>query len=333
MNSMLNGYKSAVIIVLFCGILFAGCRREEMETVSTLQDSTAENSREAVDASPMNPPLEASKESTPEQSPTPTPTPTPEPTPEPDTEAPVILGVSDITVYLGDSISYRKNISVTDNSGETISLEIDNSAVVLNQLGSYPVIYTARDSAGNVATLEATVNVVERPAVSEESVSALADELIAELTTPEMSNWDKAYVLWNWCRTEINYSYTSGDRSSIWAGAYEGLHNRRGDCYAYYATYSVLLTRLGIENICVSRVGEGSNHWWNLVNLGDGWYHCDPSPRKKEHMYKCFMQTDAQIQAYADFYVEHPDYYTFDTALYPERATEVVFESQPDAVR
>ena len=251
----------------------------------------------------------------------------------PDTEPPVIEGAKNITVTLGDSISYRKGITVTDDSGEEITLEIDKSGVNPDQAGIYPVIYSATFSEGNTTSIEIVLTIEDPVPVSEEYVIQLADQLIAELTTPEMSTWDKAYTLWNWCRTNIRYSYSAGDRSSIYAGAYEGLHSRQGDCFAYYATYAVLLDRLGIQNTCVARVGGTSNHWWNLVNLGNGWYHCDCSPRAKTHLYKCFMQTDAQLQEYTDFYTDHPGYYNFDPTLYPDRETTVIFDGNPTGVR
>lgn len=261
------------------------------------------------------------------------PIPSPAPPLAVDTTAPVIEGVVPLTVSMGDSVSYRKNVIVSDDSGEHITLEIDNSQVILDEIGTYPVIYSAKDSAGNKARIETTLSVLEPSGVDVEYVISLADQLIAEQTTSDMLLWDKAYTLWNWCRKNIQYSYSAGSRSSVYAGAYEGLHDKRGDCYAYYATYSVLLDRLGVENLCVTREGGQGNHWWNLVNLGDGWYHCDASPRKLEHRYKCFMQTDAQLQEYQDFYVEHPGYYSFDASLYPEREKNIVFEGNPTSVR
>lgn len=242
-----------------------------------------------------------------------------------DTTEPVIEA-KDITVEMGTNVSYRKNVSVTDNSGVEPSLKIDNSQVNTSVPGSYPVYYTATDAAGNVATVQVSLTVVERKDVTEEMVFQEADDLIAEIITPEMSQWDIAYTLWNWCRKNIRYSYATGDRASIYAGAYEGLHDRNGDCYVYYATLAVLLDRVGIENMCVQRVGGTSDHWWNLVNIGDGWYHCDASPRNENHTYRCFMQTDEQLQWYTDYYKEHPNYYTFDPESLPERATTVVFE-------
>lgn len=266
-------------------------------------------------------------------SPVPTELPTAAPTETPDTTAPIIEGVTLLTVSLGDAVSYRKGITVSDDSGESISLQIDNSAVILDEIGIYPVIYSAKDSSGNETRVETTLSILEPSGVDVAYVISLADQVIAEQTTEDMSLWDKVYTLWSWCHKNIQYSYASGSRSSAYAGAYEGLHHRKGDCYAYYATFSVLLDRLGVENLCVAREGGQGNHWWNLVNLGDGWYHCDSSPRKREHRYKCFMQTDAQLMEYQNFYVEHPGYYSFDASLYPERETTPVFEGNPTGVR
>lgn len=246
-----------------------------------------------------------------------------------DNTAPVISGVKDITIYVGDNVAFKRDVSVSDNSDEEIELLVNNSNVNTGVAGSYNVIYSATDSSGNMATETAILYVIERPVINEEYVAPIADNIINNIITDDMSQWDKAYILWNWCRNNISYTHSSGDRSSVWTGAYEGLHNRSGDCFTFYATYSVLLTRCGIENLQVTRIGGNSNHWWNLVNVGDGWYHCDTSPRVKGDKYKCFMQTDEQVEAYTIKYSqehpEHPNYFTFDKSLYPERATDIVF--------
>lgn len=248
---------------------------------------------------------------------------------EPDVTAPVMTGVKNLTVEAGSNISYKRGVEVTDDSGESV-LEIDASTVDLNTVGTYEVVYTATDPSGNVSTQTIVVTVVNPPTVTEEQVYELADAVIASVITDEMTQMEKAWALWEWCHYQIKYSYSAGDRGLL-AGAWEGLHDKKGDCYAYYATYEVLLTRVGIENMCVTRVGGDSNHWWNLVNVGDGWYHCDTSPRKIGHKYKCFMQTDEQIAAYEAIYTElapeKHNYFTFESDLYPERATTIIYES------
>ena len=248
---------------------------------------------------------------------------------ETDVTAPVLTGVKNLTVEVGSTISYKAGISVTDDSGEC-TLEIDATGVDLNTVGIYEAIYIATDKAGNSVTQTIIVSVVEPAQVTEEEVYALADAVIAEVTNQNMSAFEKAKALWNWCHDQIRYSYNAGDRNVL-SGAYDGLYHRQGDCYVYYATYEVLLTRVGIENMCVTRIGGNSNHWWNLVNLGDGWYHCDTSPRRIGHKYICFMQTDEQIAAYEEAYTkqfpDHPNYYTFEPDLYPKRAAKIIVES------
>lgn len=248
-----------------------------------------------------------------------------------DTTPPLIEGVKELYVNAGESLSYKKGILLSDNASGEVLLEIDNSQVNLDRPGVYPLHYIATDASGNQSTAETTVTVNEAGAPTEEDANQLADALIAKLIPAEMSKYDAAYTLWNWCRTNIRYAASAENYSSLWSGAYEGLHKKSGDCYTYYATYSLLLTRCGIENLCVARLGGTSEHWWNLVNVGEGWYHCDSSPRRRGDPYLCFMQTDAQVQAYTESYPEIPNYYTFDPALYPDRETAVIFGDDPAA--
>ncbi|MBQ7775933.1 MAG: DUF5011 domain-containing protein [Lachnospiraceae bacterium] len=317
--------KQYLLLFFLLCVFLTACNGEEVGESTTDVDSKADVDITTQVPMPTETPI-------PTQAPTPQPTETPIPEPA-DTQPPVLEGVQNITIYLGEPVIYRKGIVLTDDSGETPDLKIDTSQVDLTTAGTYSVIYQATDSAGNVTTEEIVLEILEKPTVEEVAVKELADQLIADLVTEEMSDFDKAYVLWNWCRRNIRYAYVPGDRTSIWTGAYEGLHDQKGDCYAYYAAYAVLLDRLGIENMCVERVGGDSNHWWNLVNLGEGWYHCDPSPRSNGDRYRCFMQTDEQIQAYTEANTRKPDYYTFDATLYPERATEIIHGDNPEKIK
>ncbi|HCR39759.1 MAG TPA: hypothetical protein DIW41_02540, partial [Lachnospiraceae bacterium] len=97
-----------------------------------------------------------------------------------DTEAPKILGVRDKTAYIGDSLSYRKGITVTDNKDKKVELQIDSSNVNLKKEGTYSVIYTAVDSSGNKATETAKIT-VKKLTVSEEALNDLADEVLGQL--------------------------------------------------------------------------------------------------------------------------------------------------------
>ena len=94
-----------------------------------------------------------------------------------DVTAPVIEVVSDIVVYEDATVSYRKFIEFSDDSGEAPSLEIDSSGVDLQTPGSYEVIFTVTDAAGNksTATVNVTVNKKPNDYVEPEVIYDLAD--------------------------------------------------------------------------------------------------------------------------------------------------------------
>ena len=332
-NKVWNNVVRKPVLWIFLCVFFCGCQAANHGAENKEKPTPTESEVQATVA-PQNtvtvqPEDKITKEPTATLTPTPTltPTSTPTPTPIPDTTAPEIEGLSDKHIYVGETVSYKKGVTVTDDSGVEPELEIDASDVNLNEAGEYTVIYRATDEAGNTTEKSITIFVKVLDA-KEVEVNRLADELIAELITEDMTKWDVCYKLWNWCRTKIKYSSADGDRSTIYAGAYEGLHDRVGDCYSYYATFTVLLEKCGIETIMVTRLGGTSEHFWNLVNLGEGWYHCDASPRNVNYPYQCFMQTDAQIQDYAEWYTRVPEYFTFDKTLYPERETKIIFDGR-----
>ncbi len=259
--------------------------------------------------------------------PTETPIPTPTLTPEPDYEPPVISGVKPLIVIQGETIAYKKNITLSDNSQGVVRLDVDTSEVDMNTPGEYRISYVATDEAGNQSIVFTTITVRDAVlAEKEDTVNRIADEIIAKIITDDMSDWTKVYKLWQWCRNNIKYTSEDGDMTNEFTGAYEGLYELKGDCYSFYASFKILLDKVGIDNLKCEREGGDSPHYWNLVNIGDGWYHCDCSPRRKEDTFYTFMQTDNQVKAYSYSYKERRDYYSFDEDAYPARAEMVVYD-------
>ena len=238
-----------------------------------------------------------------------------------DSEAPKINGARNRTIFLGETILYRSGVTVTDNRDSEIKLEIDNSQVNLAAPGEYPMTYHATDTAGNRAEVKCIITVLKATPQQEE-VYAMADKILRQITKDSMTKREKAWAIHQWCHGNIFYTGDTDDSDAI-AGAYQAFKYNKGDCFTYYAAAEILLTRAGIDNMRVTRVGGSSNHYWNLVNCGDGWYHFDSSWRIHGDYYVTFMKTDAEVAAYtADYtrrYPEHPNYYTFDPTLYPER--------------
>ena len=232
---------------------------------------------------------------------------------EPDTEAPVITGYTDIYVYLGDSVSYKKTVSVTDNVDENVELQVDNSEVDLNTPGTYWIHYAATDVAGNTATASCYLNVAEK-SVTEEEVYALADAVLAEILTDGMTVKEQLKAIYTWVRQNVGYISHSEKNDQLMA-AYEGFTNHAGDCFVFAMTSKYLLERAGIPNIDIKKIYiEGaSSHYWNLVDYGEGWYHFDTTPRKDGTVF--FLWTDEELWEYSD---SHKNSHKYDPTLYPE---------------
>lgn len=233
-----------------------------------------------------------------------------------DTEPPVFSGIRDKKVYAGEGVAYKKNVTVRDNKDGELTFQVDSSRVKLNTPGVYTVYYSAVDAAGNKAEASATVTVLEF-IVTDEMLNELADDILQDITTEGMTKREVAYEIYRYVKGHVAYTGDS-DKSSAKNEAYRGIKNAVGDCFTYYAVSEILLTRAGIDNMRVTRVGGRTKHFWNLVNCGDGWYHFDSCPHKDK--IESFMLTDAEVATYTA--KRGNNYYTFDTSLYPATPEE-----------
>ncbi len=231
-----------------------------------------------------------------------------------DHEPPVLSGVVPLQAMVGDPIAYKKGITVTDNCEEGLALIVDNSKVDVNKEGTYPVIYTARDASGNEVSEETTITINPRQ-YDEGAVYAAADQIIASIIHEGMSGRDKVRAIYNYVTRNITF-IEHADKVNLIQGAYAGLIAKKGDCYSFACASKVLFDRAGIHNEFISKVPPrptSSHHYWNIVNVGDGWYHFDATPRSDHPM--IFMWTDSQLTAYSDM---HHNSHNYDRSLYSE---------------
>ncbi|MBQ8415601.1 MAG: transglutaminase domain-containing protein [Clostridia bacterium] len=253
-----------------------------------------------------------------------------------DSEPPTVSGLRDREVILGGGgVSYLSGVTATDNCDGRVKLEVNTSGVNLKKVGTYPVIYTATDAAGNTAEFYMTLSVVEKE-VSEELLNEKIDLVIRDIISSQMRKQQKLRTVYDYVYDHVAYTATS-NKSSWVAAAYEGLTTGQGDCYTYFALSKAFFERLGIENMDIERkqsavVASGERHFWNFVNLGTEeeplWYHFDACHLNDIPKPWGFLMTDAQLQAYSaqrkssngllDYF------YAYDNTGYPASATEVI---------
>ncbi|SFR77813.1 immunoglobulin-like domain-containing protein [Anaeromicropila populeti] len=70
-----------------------------------------------------------------------------------DTIKPVLHGLKNRTVYIGETIEYLKSVTAIDNKDGDLTnkIEVDSTKVDLSKAGTYTVTYSVADSAGNTA--------------------------------------------------------------------------------------------------------------------------------------------------------------------------------------
>ncbi|CBK75657.1 Transglutaminase-like superfamily [Butyrivibrio fibrisolvens 16/4] len=224
---------------------------------------------------------------------------------------PVIEGQLDKVVYAHQGASYKTGVVVTDNVDKDIEVQVDSSRVDLDTPGEYTVIYTATDSMGNMDLEEGTITVIEA-VYTEDQVNELADAVLADIIKPGMSDYDKAHAIYVWIQGNIGYS-ESEDRGDWLKGAYDGLKNRHGDCYNYFAVGKALLTRAGIKNEDIEIIPTATrHHFWSVIDCGEGWRHFDSTPRT-DKTFKGFYVTDEDLMAYSQ---EHYRSHNYDREVY-----------------
>lgn len=237
-----------------------------------------------------------------------------------DTTAPQIMGVNKLSMFLGGTIAYRSGILVVDDTDPAPQLTVDNSQVDLSTPGTYPVVYTATDSAGNFTSVATTVTVSEAPDtyVDEAIIKDTADQLLAKIVTDDMTKEEQVNAIYDYIESHCYY-IAEFDKTDYMQAAYLMMTNNRGDCFGFYALSRLLFDRLGLENLSVTRLKNEvrtSSHYWNMVSLdgGETWYHFDATPHMTYPTRTCLV-TDADLEAFNELM---PNYYYFDHAAFPK---------------
>ena len=239
-----------------------------------------------------------------------------------DKEAPVIIGVSNKVVYLGDAVSYKSGVNVTDNLDENPTLEIDSSKVDLSAVGTYTVTYTATDHANNKTTATMKLTVQEKPDnyVEPEVIYARVDAILNQFITDDMTDREKVEAVYVWTHRGDHLIYGSApERTDYLQTAYEFLDVKKGDCFWFFAIQKLMLERLNIPTIDVKKVKnfpEDSNHYWLMVSIdgGKSYYHYDNVWSR----YLCLV-TDAKLDAFSK---SCKNCFNRDKSLYPATPTE-----------
>ena len=178
-----------------------------------------------------------------------------------DKSAPVISGLTTITINKGGTPNYTSGVKAHDNVDGDVDFNFDSSSVNNNVAGSYYVTYTAKDSKGNRASQKRTIVVKHDASDTKREVENFANSLSSDVPT-----------LVDAVRTKIKYSNSWGDDDPVWYGLYE----KRGNCYVHAKVLEAVLNKKGITNKLIWTYDK--SHYWNLVYVNGSWRHVDSTP-------------------------------------------------------
>ena len=89
-----------------------------------------------------------------------------------------------------------------------------------------------------------------------------------------MSDYEKELAIHDFIIENCDYSYGSKDNENEYR-AYGALVEGKAVCNGYAEAMALLLSCAGIENKYITGSAGDELHAWNLVKLGDNWYHVD----------------------------------------------------------
>ena len=111
----------------------------------------------------------------------------------------------------------------------------------------------------------------------------MCTEVIGELITDEMEDYDKELIIHNWITGWADYDNEANNNAPDAApdpdndNPYGLFFSRKAICSGYSSTFQLFMDLIGIECITVSGTsGDAHNeHAWNMVNIEGEWYHVD----------------------------------------------------------
>ena len=132
---------------------------------------------------------------------------------------------------------------------------------------------------------------------SEERIEAdkKIEEILTDIIKPYMNDHEKVMAVHNYIVSNGKY-----DENKLYYSDYDLLTEGTSVCNGYALLTYNMLSKLNIPVKLISGTGGGEAHIWNMVKLGDYWFHLDttwddPQPDIGTISYSYYMLTEKEI--------------------------------------
>lgn len=248
-----------------------------------------------------------------------------------DGEVPQIQGIGTMHTAVGVPVDYLYGVQAVDSVDGILPVTVSEPAGFnINTAGTYRITYSAMDSAGNVGTQTAELQVhssIDSAGIlSENDIMRMGNYIIQQISNTTSTVDQKAYAraIFDYVKTHLNY-VNSSNKDDWEMAAVDALTLGYGDSGCYYGLSRLLLTCAGFDNMMVERQNpniseedsEAAQTWyaphlWNLVRVNGAWYHFDTCPYCGGNDF--FLWTDAQIDMFS---AANGNCFERDKSLYP----------------
>ena len=236
----------------------------------------------------------------------------------------ILNGSDSFTVYLKDM-----DINEIDNINHSVN-GIYGSGESYQQIGvvgeNYKRVRIKVSRNINYYVLKAYLNNEPIPS-SELKSQRLYDKVKKILDAnikPGMSDFQKELILHDYLVENCHYSSdTEQDSDSDIYRAYGALVNRDAVCNGYAEALQLMFNCVGVESKFVVGTADGVDHAWNLVKLGDKWYHLDatwddPLPDKGKKVIHPYFNVSDEVLSHNHTWnrEDYPKAYSMESNYY-----------------
>ena len=131
----------------------------------------------------------------------------------------------------------------------------------------------------------------------------MASKILDEIVTDNMIDFEKELAVYEWLIHNVNFDNGSllviPETTADCDNPYGVLKYRSAVCVGYATTFRMFMQMMDIECMVVHNTGLG--HSWDLVKLGDHWYHTDVYSDQYSSNYSNFNMNDTLCSAGHDW--------------------------------
>jgi len=179
---------------------------------------------------------------------------------------------------------------------------LDNIEEILEEMvkGDINLCYVVRRVDWNISGTKNVSNInvkVSYILTREERIETdkIIDEILKSIITPYMNDHEKVKAVHDYIVLNSKY-----DKNSVYYSDYDLLTRGTSVCNGYALLTLNMLNKLNIPVKSVSGIAGGEAHIWNMVKLGDYWFHLDvtwndPVSDRDSVFYTYYMLTEKEI--------------------------------------